>query len=185
MEAPEPPTGQEAAESPHDHGDAGRRSARSRCRSPRARGSGRGRSRRCIRRDRLSRLGAAASRDAAARPGPLGAARLDRHAARRRAGRLRQRPRAQTPWIDRLAREGVRFDARARPQRRHAALAREPALGPATRSRTASATTAASASRRTRPTLATLLKARGYRTGGLRERVPARLALRPRRRLRR
>ncbi len=35
------------------------------------------------------------------------------------------RPGASTPWIDRLAAAGVRFDARPRPQRRHAALARE------------------------------------------------------------
>ena len=102
-----------------------------------------------------------------------------RHAARGRARRLRQR--AGGHAVDRPAgrRRGA-LRRGARPQRGHAALARQHPLRPLLRSSTACATTRASAFPPTADTLATLLKARGYRTGAFVSAFPARLALRPR-----
>ena len=118
-----------------------------------------------------------------ARPRALGPARLDRHAARRRPRLLR--PRGRRHALDRPPGRGGRaLRDGPRPQRRHPALPRQPALGPATRCSTACATTPASASR---PTADARHAAAGERLahGGVRERVPPRLALRPRPRLRR
>ena len=94
------------------------------------------------------------------------------------------RPDAGTPWIDRLAAAGVRFeDAHAHnvvtlPSHANILSGRYP-FEHGVRD---------NAGFRFPPgtdTLATLLKARGYATGRVRERLPARRALRPRPRLRR
>ena len=103
----------------------------------------------------------------------------DRHAAGGRARLLRPPRTRATPWIDRLAAEGVRFETRPGAQRRDPALARQPAVRPVP-----------AAPRRSRqhglpfpgrPAHARHDPAReGLAHGRLRQRVPARFPLRPR-----
>ena len=103
----------------------------------------------------------------------------DRHAARRRARLLR--PRGRGDAVDRPPGRGGRaLRDGPRPQRRHAALARQPALGPLPASSTACATTAGFRFPADRPTLATLLREQRLAHRRLRQRLPARLALRSR-----
>ena len=112
-----------------------------------------------------------------------GCCRHDRHAARRRGRRLGN-PNGATPWLDRLAARGRRFDGGPRAQRGHAALAREhphrPLPLPARRARQQRLPLPG---RRDDPRDACSRRTATHRR--LRQRVPARLALRARPRLRR
>ena len=122
--------------------------------------------------------------DDPARARPERPADHDRHAARRRARRVRQRDGLDAVAGPAVGRRRAAFRGPSR--KRSSRCRRTPTSCRAgIRSRTACARTPGFRFPGDVDTLATLLKARGYRTGRLRQRVSARCPLRPRARLRR